>query len=197
MRKVLVVYCHPNPKSFTRAVLQALEAGLASGGAAVERVDLHADAFDPVLVVDEHRRRRDLDQVEDTRRYRELLAWCDLVAFVYPLWWGGFPAMMKGFVDRVMVSGLAYSFAGRPKAAVLPTGLLRDKEAHLFYTLDAPRLVAWLDLGYASAYATIFKYCGFRLVRRHYLAGLKHTTHAQRVAWLREVEQRGRALAAR
>ena len=196
MRKVLVVYCHPNPKSYTHAVLEAVEAGLRGGQATIERIDLHADGFDPVLVVDETRRRRDLDKVEATQRYRELVAWCDALVLVYPVWWGGFPAMLKGFVDRVFVSGLTYSFAGRPKQAVLPEGLMRGKELDCFYTLDSPAIVAWLDPGWWSSYFSVFKYCGFRAVRRHYLTPLKHTSRETREAWLREVERRARRLAA-
>lgn len=70
-------------------------------------LDLHADGFEPVLVVNEEHRRRDLDKVEATRAYREQLAWCDAMIFVYPVWWGGFPAMLKGYVDRTFVSGRA------------------------------------------------------------------------------------------
>ena len=53
MRKVLVVYCHPNPKSYTHAVMTAVSSGLRAGGASVEVLDLYAEGFDPALVVDE------------------------------------------------------------------------------------------------------------------------------------------------
>jgi NAD(P)H dehydrogenase (quinone) len=115
--RVLVVYCHPNPKSFTHAVLESVCAGLTAGGCAYEVIDLHAERFDPVLIVDETRRRRDLGTVEETRRHRELVAAAKTLVFVYPVWWGGFPAMLKGFIDRVFVSGLTYSFQHRPKDA--------------------------------------------------------------------------------
>lgn len=190
MRKVLVVYCHPNPKSFTHAVMTAVTSGLRAGGATVEVLDLYAEGFDPALVVDETRRRRDLDKVEDTARHRALLTWCDVLVFVYPMWWGGFPAMLKGFVDRVIVSGVAYTYEGRPDSAVFPRGLLRGKSVHLFYTLDAPALVGLCDPGFVSMYFTVFWYSGIRSVRRHFLARLKRTTPARREAWLREVEAR-------
>ena len=66
--KVLVVVCHPNPKSFTRAVFDAVCRGLTAGDAEVRCIDLYADGFDPVLVVNEQHRRRDLDKVSDTAR---------------------------------------------------------------------------------------------------------------------------------
>ena len=84
--------------------------------------------------------------------------------------------MLKGWLDRVFVSGLTYSFKDRPRTAVFPEGLMRGRDAHFFYTLDSPRLVAFLDPGWLSIYFTVFKYCGFRRVRCHYLARLKLKT---------------------
>ncbi len=193
--KILVVYCHPNPKSYTRAVLDAVLPGLAQCD--VQVLDLHAEGFDPVLLVNEEHRRRDLDKVEATRVYREQIAWCDAMFFIYPVWWGGFPAMLKGYLDRTFVSGLTYSFQGRPRTAVLPDGLMRGKQAHFFYTLDSPALVAFVDPGWLSNYFTVFRYCGFSAVRRHYLARLKLTTLAQRERWLVTVKDRAARIARR
>lgn len=118
------------------------------------------------------------------------------MVFVYPVWWGSFPAMLKGYIDRTFVSGLAYSFRDRPKTAVLPDGLMRGREAHFFYTLDSPWWVALVDPGWFSALFTVFRYCGFGPVRRHYLARLKLTTPAQRGRWLVEVRSRAARIAA-
>ncbi len=186
-KKILVVYCHPNPKSFTHAVLERIEDGLRASAAEVRVLDLHADPFDPVLVVDEERRRRDLDKVEYTRAHRELVAWCDAMVLVYPVWWGGFPAMLKGWIDRVFVSGLTYSFKDRPRTAVLPDGLARGKAAHFFYTLDSPWWVALVDPGWLAILFTVFWYCGFGPVRRYYLPRLKLTTQEERERWLARV----------
>lgn len=192
--KILVVYCHPNPKSFTHAVLEAVQSGLGAS-CEVDTLDLYASGFDPVLVVDEERRRRDLDKVEATKPQRDQIAWCDAMVFVYPVWWGGFPAMLKGWLDRTFVSGLTYSFKDRPRTAVFPHGLMRGKEAHFFYTLDSPAIVALFDPGWFSNLFTVFWYCGFSRVRRHYLARLKLTTDEQRRAWLETVRSRAQRLA--
>ncbi|MFT3706028.1 MAG: NAD(P)H-dependent oxidoreductase [Archangium sp.] len=192
--KTLVVYCHPNPKSFTHAVLESVHAGLARSGCEVQTLDLYGSGFEPVLVVNEEHRRRDLDKVEYTRPHREQIAWCDTMVFVYPVWWGGMPAMLKGYLDRTFVSGLCYSFQGLPKTQVFPTGLMRGKRAHFFYTLDSPALVSFVDPGWWSNYFTVFKYCGFSQVKRHYLARLKLTTPEQRTAWLSEVQERAALL---
>lgn len=195
-RKLLVVHCHPNPRSYTRAVCDAVLAGLADGRAEVRLTDLYAERFDPVLIVDDVHRRRDLGQVEYTRPWRDHLAWCDAVVLVYPVWWGGPPAMLKGWLDRVLVSGLAYSFEGRPRTAVLPEGRMRGKEVHCFYTLDSPWWVAWLDPGWLSLSFTVFRYCGFSVVRRHWLSRLRLRTDEERAAWLVSARSRAARIAA-
>jgi putative NADPH-quinone reductase len=69
---------------------------------------------------------------------------------------------------------------------------MRGKAAHFFYTLDSPSWVARLDPGWFSNYFTVFRYCGFGPVKRHYLARLKLTTPGQRERWLSEVQKRAR-----
>jgi NAD(P)H dehydrogenase (quinone) len=188
--KILVVYCHPNPTSFTHAVYRQVLAGLHASDCDVDALDLYAEGFDPVLVVNEHYRRRDLDKVAYTLRHRERIASCDAMVFVYPVWWGGFPALLKGFIDRTFVSGLTYTFHDRPKTALFPTGLMRGKDAHFFYTLDSPWLFAFVDPGWLANYFTVFSYCGFSAVRRYYLARLKLTSQETRERWLDAVRLR-------
>lgn len=192
--RVLVVCCHPNPASFTHAVFGRVLSGLRAAGCSPDPLDLYAEGFDPVLVVDATRRRRDLDKVPETEPYRTRVAQADAIVFVYPMWWGGFPAMLKGFIDRVFVSGLTYSFEGRPPGAVLPQRLMRGRPAHFFYTLDAPPWVAWLDPGWLSNLFWVFRYCGFGPVRRHYLSSLKRRDAAQRGRWLDEAQRRAEAM---
>jgi NAD(P)H dehydrogenase (quinone) len=134
--------------------------------------------------------------VEATRAYRELLLGCERIFLVYPVWWGGLPAVLKGFVDRTFVSGQMYSFEGRPPAAIFPRGLMRDHELHAFYTLDTPWLLPWLDPGWWSLYFSVFQYCGFRKIRRYVLPRLKAKTAEQREAWLAEVRRHGVRLGA-
>ncbi len=187
MSKVVIVYCHPNLKSFTSSVCQAVQKGLTESGCPFEVVDLYAENFDPVLIVNEEHRRRDLDSVSYTKGYREQITNAHTLIFVYPVWWGGFPALLKGFIDRVFVSGVTYSFSGKHRKAVFPNGLMKGKDAHFFYTLDSPLIVAMLDPGWFSNYFTVFKYCGFQQVRRYYLSRLKLTDEQQRTEWLAKV----------
>lgn len=182
--KVLLIYAHPNAESFTRAVLERLQTGLEDGAHEVQTIDLYKEKFDPVLVVNSSRRRRELIHDPYTERYRNLIAAADHLIFVYPVWWHSMPAIMRGFVERTFVSGFAYSFKGRAAHSILPDGLLRGKSLWCIYTLDAPRLVARLDPGWLSIKYSIFWYCGLRKVKRIYLPRMKHTSLEERLRWL-------------
>lgn len=191
---VLIVYAHPNPGSLSGAVLERLQQGLAEGGHRVSTLDLYEERFDPVLVVDERRRRRDLLNDPYTARYRELIADADLLAFVYPIWWHGPPAILKGFFDRVFVSGFAYSYKGKKKNALLPEGLLAGKKAWFVYTLDAPPLLARLDPGWLVIKYSIFWYCGIRRTTRLMLGGVKRTSAERRERFLERIYRKAAAL---
>ena len=107
--RVLVVYCHPVPESFAAAahatVLQALQAA----GHDVIDVDLYAENFDPVMS-----RQERLDYLDTQRnerlvqRYDDQLVGTEALVLVYPAWWYGMPAMLKGYFDRVWLPGVAF-----------------------------------------------------------------------------------------
>jgi NAD(P)H dehydrogenase (quinone) len=102
--RALVVYCHPQPESFNAAVRDRVLAGLAQGGHEARVLDLYAMGFDPVLSpqgrADYHTPGRNEAEVAD---HLEALRWCEALVFVYPTWWYGPPAMLKGWLDRVWI----------------------------------------------------------------------------------------------
>jgi NAD(P)H dehydrogenase (quinone) len=105
---VLVVHCHPVPESFVTAAYGRVVAGLARAGHEVRTIDLHAEGFDPVLRADEHRRHLEPGAAPELSHHVEALTWCHTIVLVYPTWWSGQPAMLKGWFDRVWVRGVAW-----------------------------------------------------------------------------------------
>lgn len=104
----LVVHCHPDPESFTAAVRDRALAALGSAGHDVRITDLYADAFDPVLSAEERRRHLEPGPDRSVARYADDLSWAEQLVLVYPTWWSGQPAMLKGWIDRVWVCGIAW-----------------------------------------------------------------------------------------
>jgi len=141
--KALVVYCHPSEGSFTAAVRDLVVGKLEAAGAEVRLVDLYADGFDPVLSADELAGYEDCPanvravevQVADLR-------WSDTLIFVYPTWWYGVPALLKGWLDRVMLPDVAFLMPDEAHKDIRP-GLTNVTRLAVFTTCGASR---WLTM---------------------------------------------------
>ena len=107
--RVLVIYCHPVAESFAAAAHQTVLQGLIEAGHEVTDVDLYAENFNPVMS-----RQERLDYLNTARnerlvkRYDDQLATAEAIVLVYPAWWDGMPAMLKGYFDRVWLPGVAF-----------------------------------------------------------------------------------------
>jgi NAD(P)H dehydrogenase (quinone) len=102
--RALVVYCHPLADSFNAAVRDRALKGLESAGHETRVLDLYAMGFDPVLSAQGRRdyHTEGLNEVE-VAEHLAALRWCEALIFVYPTWWYGPPAMLKGWLDKVWV----------------------------------------------------------------------------------------------
>ena len=112
-------------------------ARLDAAGAETRLIDLYARGFDPCLSAAEHARYEDTqcnrDGVTDDT---DALMWCDTLIFVYPTWWYGMPAMLKGWLDRVMVPGVAFRMPDADNANIRP-GLTHITRLGVFTTCGA------------------------------------------------------------
>jgi putative NADPH-quinone reductase len=106
--RTLVVYCHPDPTSFTAAVRDRAVAALEQAGHEVRVTDLYAAGFDPVLSSEERAHHLDPGPHPSVAHHAADLQWCRQLVLVYPTWWSGQPAMLKGWFDRVWVNDVAF-----------------------------------------------------------------------------------------
>lgn len=120
-RRILVVVAHPDPTSFTHATAVAITAALEAVGHQVRTHDLYAEGFEPVLDADEHRRHLEPGVSEAIADHAVDLRWCEILMLVYPTWWSGQPAILKGWIDRVWACGVAWDLP--PGANRLRPGL--------------------------------------------------------------------------
>lgn len=108
---LLILFCHPADDSYQRSILEALVARLSADGHAVRVIDLYDEGFDPVLGAAAwraHRQDRE-DPAADLVPHVAALREAEGVVFVYPTWWYGLPAMLKGWLDRVWRPGVAFA----------------------------------------------------------------------------------------
>lgn len=107
--RVLVVYCHPCPESFNAAVKETVLSTLVSAGHELRVIDLYGENFQPAMGADERRGYHDQgSNVRPVERHVEAILWCEMITFVYPTWWFGLPAMLKGWLDRVWVPHVTF-----------------------------------------------------------------------------------------
>jgi NAD(P)H dehydrogenase (quinone) len=139
----LVVYCHPCEESFTGAVRDTVVATLQARGHTVKLIDLYGEGFDPVMSGEERRTYHDEpDNLLPIAPHAEQLAWAEAVIFVYPTWWYGLPAMLKGWLERVLVPGFAFSM---PTEQHGPRPLLlKIRHVLALTTCGATPLTTWL-----------------------------------------------------
>jgi putative NADPH-quinone reductase len=109
MTRALVVYCHPSDESYVASVRDRVVAGLTNAGAEVRLTDLYADGFDPAFSATERANHLAVGTDPSIAAYADDLQWCDTLVLVYPTWWSGQPAMLKGWIDRVWVNGVAWT----------------------------------------------------------------------------------------
>ncbi|CAM4007121.1 NAD(P)H-dependent oxidoreductase [Bacillus paramycoides] len=189
---VLIIYAHPSPSSFNASILEHVQKGLQETNHSVTLLDLFKEQFDPVLVFNEEKKRRDLLHEEETKRYRELVQKADTLLFIYPIWWWGMPAILKGFINRIFVAGFAYKYEG-----ALPKGLFKGKKAWVINTLDSP--LWYVALLYRSAdwimmKRGVLRFCGIRNIKRSVFQSVKTSKVTKRERWLLQIEGEARKL---
>ena len=135
----LVVYCHPVEGSFCSAMRDAAFSGLRAAGHTVDLIDLAAEHFNPVMSTSEWNtyRQANGDVPVGLERDVVLVKSAEIIVFVYPTWWGGLPAQLKGWLERVMLPGTAFVFNENNK--VRP-GLRNIRRIHIASTFGSPWL---------------------------------------------------------
>lgn len=108
--KNLIVYAHPNSVSLNHFFKQTVLESLQKSGEEIEVRDLNQINFNPVLSLDDMSGQRMGKVADDVKTEQDFIAWADRIIFIYPIWWTGMPAIMKGYIDRVFSYGFAYRY---------------------------------------------------------------------------------------
>ena len=185
---ISVILGHPNRESFNHAIAEAAISALRENGHHVSYHDLYAEKFDALLPASEISKNAVLDT--DLRLYCEEIADADGIIIVHPNWWGQPPAVLKGWIDRVIRPGVAYEFKEGDGEEGIPCGLLKAKAALVFNTSNTP--VDREKTVFGDPLETIWKncvfgLCGIQSVHRTTFSVVVTSTRSQREEWLREV----------
>jgi NAD(P)H dehydrogenase (quinone) len=182
--RILLILCHPQLGSFNHAVAERARDTLIRAGHRVIFHDLYQEGFDPVLTAAEYRRGVSFDE-QVVRHTKELEA-CGGLVFVHPEWWGQPPALLKGWVDRVLRPGVAYEPADEELPGEASAPLLGDKAALVLATRDAGARSGLLERVWLEG---VFAFCGIRAAACQVLHDLRSLGPAERQAWLEQVSR--------
>ena len=156
----LVIYTYPNHKSLNYAFLQKVIEGSKENPNIKELqvLDLYEEDFNPLLLFNEQKRRRDMYRDPAIEKYRKQITWADKIVFVYPIWWGRPPAMLLGYIDQLFAANFAY----KDKKGLFPEGLLKGKSVVCISTMKGPTnyLLFWLN----NAHKVLMKRALFNFV---------------------------------
>lgn len=192
MKKILIINGHPNVESYNYALAEAYKKGALESGGEVKVINIAELQFNPNLAQG-YSKRTELEP--DLIEAQEKIAWAEHLVFVFPVWWGGLPALMKGFIDRVLLPGFAFAYK---KDSVWWDKLLKGKSARIICTLDQPAwYFRWINgrpVYYMFKKMTL-EFCGIHPVKVTTIGPVRHSTEKIKQDWLLKVEKTGLSLA--
>jgi NAD(P)H dehydrogenase (quinone) len=192
MKKVLLILGHPSKKSFCKGILDSYKKGLEKTNCEYKELYLCDLNFNLNLGGNFEQ----ANEIEsDILLAQELLKWADHYVFVYPIWWGNIPALLKGFIDRAFLPGVTFKYQ---KNSPFPEKLLKGKTARLLVTMDSPNW--WFKFVYRSSANHAMKeatlnFCGVSPVKITIMDKVRESTIEQRNLFLNKVENLGKNIA--
>ncbi|WP_330619720.1 NAD(P)H-dependent oxidoreductase [Vallitalea pronyensis] len=188
MMNHLIVYAHPNPRSFNHAIMDTVVDLSDKKGHETRVRDLYAMNFNPVLQGSDFEAFHKGDVPKDIQEEHEHIKWADTITFIYPIWWAAMPAMMKGYVDKVFSNGFAYEYVGGN-----PVGLLGDKTVIILNTTGSPSDL-YEQMGMHDAIKLVsdtgkFQFCDMKVATHTFFGAVPKVDDDTRKGYLQDVKR--------
>jgi len=188
---ILIINGHPDKESFNWALAAAYKKGALKKGAEVQEIHIVDLDFNVNLAFG-YRKRTELEP--DLRRAQEQITWADHLVWVYPVWWGSVPALMKGFLDRVLLPGFAFK---KREGSVWWDKYLTGKTSRIICTMDQPTwYYRWFNgrPSHVAMKRLTMNFIGIKKVRITAIGPLRLSKPKFRENWLKKVEALGARL---
>ena len=189
MRKILIINGHPDKESFNFALSATYKNGAKKSNAEIKEINIRELNFNPNLQFG-YRKRTELEP--DLLIAQEKLKWADHLVWVYPVWWGSVPAIMKGFLDRILLPGFAFK---KRADSVWWDKYFTGKTARLICTLDQPAwYYRWIygSPSHKAMKKLTMNFIGVKKVRITTIGPIRLSKEAFRVKWLKKIEKLGK-----
>lgn len=184
----LIVYAHPNPKSFCSAIKDVVSSIFKSLGYEVGLRDLYQIGFDPVLKATDFEAIQSGTIPSDIKTEQSYITKAEVVTFVYPIWWTGMPAIVKGYIDRVFCYGFAYSVDENHNIEKL----LGGKKVLIINTMGTPNELyeqsGMIRAMKMTSETGIFEFCGMEVIGHKFFGAVPYVDDGARKAMLQQLE---------
>lgn len=180
---ILVIKAHPREDSFCHALADEYIRGAREAGNEVEVAWLGALELERYLKEGQSER---IELTQELKAIQERISEARMLVFAYPIWWATPPALLKLFIEIILLPGFAYKYHKRRGLLVRWDKLLKGKSARLIATMDGPPVYYrcyLMDPGYKMMNANL-RFCGVKPVRRSYFGSVKLSSEASRKRWL-------------
>ncbi|WP_326984512.1 NAD(P)H-dependent oxidoreductase [Chryseobacterium sp. MYb264] len=184
MKKIAIINGHPNKESFNFGIAEAYKKGALESGAEVKEIIIADLNFNPNLQFG-YQKRMELEP--DLVEAWEKIQWANHLVWIHPVWWGGLPAITKGFIDRLFLPGMAFRYR---ENSVWWDKLLKGKSAHIITTLDQPGWYYRLLYGRPSVNQlkkSVLEFCGIKPVKVTFIGIVKTSDEMMRKKWLEKI----------
>jgi putative NADPH-quinone reductase len=188
-KKILLIHAHPVDDAFVDLIVDSYSSAAVAAGHTLKLLVLKNLHFDLNFSTG-YRGNQELEP--DLADAQQNIAWADHMVFVFPNWWGTYPALLKGFIDRVFLPGFAFRYSNGHS---LPDKLLKGKTARLIMTMDNPKWYYFLVLcapGYKSLRKSVLHFCGIKPVRTLTISSIRFASDKKKLNWLKKASQLGR-----
>lgn len=187
-KKILIINGHPNKNSFNAGITKAYIEGAIQSGAELKELTIAELQFNPNLQFG-YQQRTELEP--DLLLAWEMIQWADHLVWIHPVWWGGLPAITKGFIDRLFLPGFVFQYREK---SLFWDQFLTGKSARIITTLDQPGWLYRLLFGRPSVNQlkkSTLQFCGVRPVKVSYIGIVRTSNEAQRTKWLTRIRKLG------
>ena len=191
MKQVLIINGHPDKQSYNYALSAAYLKGARKTDAILAQINIADLEFNPNLEFG-YRKRTELEP--DLLEAIDKIKKADHIVLVFPMWWYGYPALMKGFIDRTFLPGITFQPI---EGKAMPKKLLKGKTARIIITADTPK---WYDSLFMKSPAInqfkkgTLEFCGISPVKVTYISPIKGSNIAHKEKWLEKIAVLGKKL---
>ena len=188
MKKILLINGHPDEESYCFALANAYKKGVKNSKAAYKEIRIRDLEFNPNLEFG-YRKRTKLEP--DLLDAQEKIKWANHIVWVYPVWWGSYPAILKGFIDRIFLPGFAFQ---KKENSVWWDKFLTKKSARIISTLDQPAwYYKWINKNpsHTSIKKLTCDFVGIKPVKFTTVGSLRLSKDSYREKWLQKIEKLG------